>query len=76
MKVGPGLGTAAESRRTTQPNYRMLLPSCSYNHLGLFGSKDLRIDINPQFGIHEFSCGYLHVQCWRVSPVVMYKPIV
>jgi hypothetical protein len=42
-----------------QPNYRMLLSSCSNNHNGLFGSKDLRIDINPRFGIHEFSCGYL-----------------
>jgi hypothetical protein len=42
-----------------QPNYRMLLLSCSNHHYGLFSSKDLRIDLNPRFGIHESSCGYL-----------------
>jgi hypothetical protein len=42
-----------------QPNYRMLLSSCSNDHYGLFGSKDLRVNLNPRIGIQEFSCGYL-----------------
>jgi hypothetical protein len=42
-----------------QPHFRMLLSSCSNDHYGLFGSKDLRINLNPQICIYEFSCGYL-----------------
>jgi hypothetical protein len=34
-----------------QPNNRMLLSSCSYDHYGLFGSIDLRINLNPQIDI-------------------------
>jgi hypothetical protein len=38
-----------------QPNYPLLQSSCSNDHYGLFGSKDLRINLNPRIGIHEFS---------------------